>query len=138
MVVDLTSVSDGHLLAFLKAMVQARFSMLHEAEMWASPFVADFHCDVVEEYKSRCRSDSHGKLIPYCSEDAWHDWLLWQRNNPAHAKVIEYLHGSSVLRSMVQRDPDVMREWLRPWILDDDVIVEFAEIAAQDEVGTSA
>ena len=131
-IVNLESVSDVHLLALMKVMLQARFDFLSQDELWASPYVADVHVDIIEEYKDRCRSPRPGSLIRFSDEEELKDWLVWERYSFQHWKVIEYLQDSPILRSAILIDPNVIREWLRPWSVSDEILEEFVSVASED------
>ncbi|WP_141858748.1 hypothetical protein [Kribbella jejuensis] len=121
---DLSALSDVDLSVFIKTIHEARFSALeNDPLIWAAPFVVQLHVDLIAEHERRLAEQGSSEVARLRS------WLVW-RGREEHALVLRRrLREDPALRRLVRSNPAVMRDLLRPFVVDDDLLVEFADAA---------
>ncbi|GAA1576640.1 hypothetical protein GCM10009804_36590 [Kribbella hippodromi] len=120
---DLTVLSDADLSAFIKTIHEARFPALeNDPAIWAAPFVVRLHVELIAEHERRLAGQGAGEVARL------HSWLVW-RGREEHESVLRRIRGNPALRGLVRDNPAVMRDLLRPFVVDDDLLVEFADAA---------
>lgn len=125
---DLLELSDADLSVFIKTIHEARFPAVeNDPLIWGAPFVVQLHVDLIEEHARRLaargRSDEAAQL---------QSWLVW-RGREEHSLVLRRLREDPALRKLVRNNPDVMRDLLKPFVVDDDLVVEFAAAATMGD-----
>lgn len=126
---DLSVLSDADLGVFIKTIHEARFPAVeNDPLIWIAPFVVQLHVDLIAERERRLAEQGASELARLRS------WLVW-RGREEHGLVLRRLHENPALRRLVHSNPAVMRDLLRPFEVDDDVLAEFAaaaELAGED------
>lgn len=113
--------SDADLSVFIKTIHEARFPTLeNDPLIWAAPFVVQLHVDLIAERERRLAEQGSNEVAQLRS------WLVW-RGREEHALVLRRLREDPALRKLVRTNPAVMRDLLRPFVVDDDLLVEFAD-----------
>jgi hypothetical protein len=121
---DLSELDDGHLVALVKALHEARFcDEPRDPLVWTSPFVADLHEWALEEHRRRTEAGGRGT--------SWDRFLTWAGRSEEQV-VITRLRDDDRLRDLVMSDPEVLREMLRPFRVED------ADVKAMIDASNSA
>jgi len=123
--VDLSNLNEYELIALTRALHEARFPELeNDPAVWGSPFVIELHCQAIEEQQRRLNSAGDERGL-----ERLRSWLVW-RGRHEHQVVTRRLRDDATFRKAVLRDPEVLRDRLRPFVVDDRLLQETTETAA--------
>lgn len=121
---DLTTLTDSELATFIKVVHEARFPKLeNDPVIWNAPFVIELHSDLIWEYARRLDVMGSEPEI-----EGLRAWLVW-RGREEHASVLRRVRGSASLRRRIQENPAVMRDILKPFVVDEALLTEFVTVA---------
>lgn len=124
---DVTELSDGDLATLAHALHEARFARLYnDPAIWAAPFVVQLHVDVLSEQWHRAGVDDP------VSDMRIGKWLQW-KSRSEHETVLSRVRGRSGWAQAMRKDPNTMREVLRPFVVDDESMEEFRAAAENGE-----
>lgn len=123
---NLRSLTDEDLAAFLRTILEARFpAAANDPAVWLAPFVVELHVAAVNERRRRLaeRADDRGL-------DILKQWLLW-RGRPELEVVLQRMKEDESLRlSFLQWDAEVVRSVLRPFTVTDQDVGTLRQLAA--------
>jgi hypothetical protein len=113
----------------VRALHEARFPADYsDLLVWSAPFIVQLHTDaVMEQIRRDDERDSSLKRGPQFFEHR-RRWLSW-RGRPEQGVVVKHIRSSPVVAQAIVDRPAVLREWLRPFVLDDDVLSELVDVA---------
>jgi hypothetical protein len=126
---DVTSLDYGELVVLVRALHEARFpSMYNDTLVWSAPFIVQLHTDAVMEQLRRDDAQDLARGRNSKAAAGRQRWLNW-RGRPENTVVMSHIHNSPVVARYIISHPEIMRDWLRPFIVDDDSLAEFVEEA---------
>lgn len=115
-VLDLRQLTDAELIAFTRALHEARFPEVESDPLvWVAPFVVDWYESAIAEDRRRMaeRGDQAGL-------DRLEAWLKWT-GRPEWPLVVRRLREDPALRALALGEgASFLRRLLRPFVLDDD------------------
>jgi hypothetical protein len=108
---ELTRLDDAHLTALSRALHEARFCFEeNDPLVWQSPRVIDLHVWTLEEQQRRAEVGGRS--------DRWEEWLAWEGREEAYI-VVRRLRANPKLLDLVADDPALLRDLLRPFVVED-------------------
>jgi hypothetical protein len=122
---NLSELSNNELTAFIKAMHEARFALVwNDPVVWASPFVAKFHADLLDE---QCQRIGRGNPSYNAKMMKWLNWS----GRSEHETVLKHIRSSLRMSRLILSNPEIMREILHPFVVDDASMADFVRVAAE-------
>jgi hypothetical protein len=122
---NLSELSNGELATFIKAMHEARFALVwNDPAVWGSPFVVKLHSDLLEEQCQRMERAEAGY------RERTMGWLNWSGRSE-HETVLKHIRSSLNMSRLVLSNPEIMREILQPFVVDDASMADFVRVAAE-------
>ena len=108
---DLSRLDDGHLTALVKALHEARFGeSVPDTVVAFSPLVIDLHVAALNEHFRRDPARGQRR-----HQEAWFTWS----GRPERKEVVRRLRSSARLRQMIAQQPEMLRDLLRPFDVND-------------------
>jgi len=122
---NLEEIAYYDLVALARALHEARFpKKYNDPAVWGAPFVIQLHCDVWDEVWRR-----DGITDPLADEKIG-AWLQW-KGRDEHTTVLNRIQQDVRLSQMILEDEQVIRNRLRPFIVDDESMADFVRVAKE-------
>jgi len=129
---NLEEIAYYDLIVLARALHEARFpKKYNDPAIWGAPFVIQLHCDVWDEVWRR------DEIPDPLANEKIRAWLQW-KGRDEHGTVLNRIRESLDLSRMVLEDPQIMKDYLRPFIVDEESMADFRRVAAETVVRTSS